>query len=280
MLFMRNAVHSALLLILNFFTLAVFFLMLGSPFLFVVQIIVYAGAIMVLFLFVIMLLGVDREESLRGAHRRPAVGGGRAGDRPGRRGRHRRPPGRRAVGWRRAGDVATLNRGGNVKALAEVLFSSYFFPFEVDVGAADRRRDRRDAAGAPPSDRDAYGRLARRSGRRRPSAAFGDGARPVRTPIAWYLVVSVLLFTIGTVGVLVRRNALVIFMSVELQLNAVNLALVAFSRRWGSVTGQVLGVLLDDGRGGRGRGGTRDHRGSVPEARTPSTWTTRSLLRW
>src|SRR5207247_2579297 len=65
MLFQRNAVHAALLLIVNFFTLALFFLMLGSPFLFVVQIIVYAGAIMVLFLFVIMLLGVDREESLR-----------------------------------------------------------------------------------------------------------------------------------------------------------------------------------------------------------------------
>ena len=62
----------------------------------------------------------------------------------------------------------------------------------------------------------------------------------MRTPIAWYLVVSALLFTIGTVGVLVRRNALVIFMSVELQLNAANLALVAFARRWGSVTGQVL----------------------------------------
>ena len=64
MLFQRNAVHAALLLIVNFFTLAVFFLILGSPFLFVVQIIVYAGAIMVLFLFVIMLLGVDRHESL------------------------------------------------------------------------------------------------------------------------------------------------------------------------------------------------------------------------
>src|SRR5205809_7637858 len=60
MLFMRNAVHSALLLVVNFFCLAVFFLILGSPFLFVVQIIVYAGAIMVLFLFVVMLLGVDR----------------------------------------------------------------------------------------------------------------------------------------------------------------------------------------------------------------------------
>src|SRR5436309_2988529 len=61
---MRNAVHSALFLIANFFTLAVFYLLLDAPFLFAVQIIVYAGAIMVLFLFVIMLLGVDSSESL------------------------------------------------------------------------------------------------------------------------------------------------------------------------------------------------------------------------
>jgi NADH-quinone oxidoreductase subunit K len=62
----------------------------------------------------------------------------------------------------------------------------------------------------------------------------------VRTPISYFLVVSVLLFTVGTVGVLIRKNALLIFMSVELQLNAVNLALVAFSRQLGNLTGQVL----------------------------------------
>ncbi len=62
----------------------------------------------------------------------------------------------------------------------------------------------------------------------------------MRTPIAYFLVASAALFTIGSVGVLVRRNALVIFMSVELQLNAVNLALVAFSRMHGSLDGQVL----------------------------------------
>ena len=62
----------------------------------------------------------------------------------------------------------------------------------------------------------------------------------MRTPISFFLLVSALLFTIGTIGVLVRRNALIIFMSVELQLNAVNLALVAFSREQGNLTGQVL----------------------------------------
>ncbi len=60
------------------------------------------------------------------------------------------------------------------------------------------------------------------------------------TPIASFLLVSAALFSIGTVGVLVRRNALVMFMSIELQLNAVNLALVAFSRMHGNLTGQVL----------------------------------------
>jgi NADH-quinone oxidoreductase subunit K len=62
----------------------------------------------------------------------------------------------------------------------------------------------------------------------------------VSTPIGYFLLVSGLLFTIGTVGVLIRRNALVIFMSIELQLNAVNLALVAFGRQHGNLTGQVL----------------------------------------
>jgi NADH-quinone oxidoreductase subunit K len=60
------------------------------------------------------------------------------------------------------------------------------------------------------------------------------------TPISYFLALSGILFSIGTVGVLVRRNALVIFMSVELQLNAVNLSLVAFSRQHGNLNGQVL----------------------------------------
>jgi len=62
----------------------------------------------------------------------------------------------------------------------------------------------------------------------------------VSTPIAYYVVLSGVLFSIGTVGVLVRKNALIIFMSIELQLNAVNLALVAFSRMHNALDGQVL----------------------------------------
>ncbi|MCC7359811.1 MAG: NADH-quinone oxidoreductase subunit J [Anaerolineales bacterium] len=59
MLFSRNAVHSALFLVLNFAVVSVFFLMLAAPFIAMVQVTVYAGAIMVLFLFVIMLLGAE-----------------------------------------------------------------------------------------------------------------------------------------------------------------------------------------------------------------------------
>lgn len=60
MLLNRNAVYSALLLVLNFATVAVFYLLLGAPFIAMAQITVYAGAIMVLFLFVIMLLGAEK----------------------------------------------------------------------------------------------------------------------------------------------------------------------------------------------------------------------------
>jgi NADH-quinone oxidoreductase subunit J len=59
MLLSRNAVYSALFLVLNFATVAVFYLLLGAPFIAMAQVTVYAGAIMVLFLFVIMLLGTD-----------------------------------------------------------------------------------------------------------------------------------------------------------------------------------------------------------------------------
>jgi len=62
----------------------------------------------------------------------------------------------------------------------------------------------------------------------------------VRTPIAYFVLLSGILFALGTVGVLTRRSALLIFMSVELQLNAVNLALVSFSRMHNNLNGQVL----------------------------------------
>ncbi len=59
-------------------------------------------------------------------------------------------------------------------------------------------------------------------------------------PGAWYLILSGLLFTIGAVGVLVRRNVLVMFMCVELMLNAVNLTFITFSRLLNDIGGQAV----------------------------------------
>ncbi len=55
-----------------------------------------------------------------------------------------------------------------------------------------------------------------------------------------YVILSMVLFLLGALGVLMRRNAILVFMSVELMLNAANLALVAFAREWGQVDGQVF----------------------------------------
>ena len=63
-------------------------------------------------------------------------------------------------------------------------------------------------------------------------------------PLSHYLALSFLLFVLGVVGVLVRRNLLTVLMSIELMLNAVNLNLVAFSRQLGDLTGQVFTVFV------------------------------------
>ncbi|MFS8477853.1 MAG: NADH-quinone oxidoreductase subunit NuoK [Micromonosporaceae bacterium] len=60
----------------------------------------------------------------------------------------------------------------------------------------------------------------------------------------WYVVLAAALFTIGAVGVLVRRNAIVLFMCIELMLNAANLALVTFSRINGNLHGQVMAFFV------------------------------------
>ncbi|MEA2452580.1 MAG: NADH-quinone oxidoreductase subunit [Actinomycetota bacterium] len=134
MLFMRNAVHVALYLVAAQMALALAFLLQGAFFIAAVQIIVYAGAIMVLFLFVIMLLGVDKQEALiepLPAQRPLAIGLGVllaaeiiyvAGK------------GLELVTGAGANSAALneINQNpGNVKALARLLFSSYLLPFEA-----------------------------------------------------------------------------------------------------------------------------------------------------
>ena len=129
MLMSRNAIYSALFLVLNFVTVAVFYLLLGAPFIAMTQITVYAGAIMVLFLFVIMLLGA---ESLPTAEVLPW-----------------QRPLAILLGFilaveavyllitraRPTGDVlqpeAVANTMPNLRELGMVLFQNYLLPFEV-----------------------------------------------------------------------------------------------------------------------------------------------------
>ncbi len=62
--------------------------------------------------------------------------------------------------------------------------------------------------------------------------------------LAYYLYLSAILFTIGAVGVMLRRNAIVVFMCVELMLNAVNLSLLTFSRIHGTLDGQIMAFFV------------------------------------
>ncbi|HYT26277.1 MAG TPA: NADH-quinone oxidoreductase subunit J [Actinomycetota bacterium] len=128
MVLSRNAVYSALLLVVNFFCLAGFYVLLQAQFLAAVQVIVYAGAVMVLFLFVLMLLGIGNEDVLRETipGQRTIAGvlgvlllvavvvavlnGGLSGP---------------------AGDLAAANQSGNTQAVGRLLFTRYVFAFEA-----------------------------------------------------------------------------------------------------------------------------------------------------
>jgi NADH-quinone oxidoreductase subunit K len=59
-------------------------------------------------------------------------------------------------------------------------------------------------------------------------------------PVSYYVALAAILFTMGAIGVLIRRNAIVIFMSVELMLNAANLAFVAFAQAYDAINGQIF----------------------------------------
>ncbi len=127
MLTSRNAIYSALFLVLTMCSLAVFFLILGGPFIAVVQVSVYAGAIMVLFLFVIMLLGAEHTPGEQHLPWQPAVAIFLALVLLGMTG---------FVLWRTAPSWSTANPAptallGSVESVGKLLFSSYIFPFEV-----------------------------------------------------------------------------------------------------------------------------------------------------
>src|SRR3954463_10280996 len=62
--------------------------------------------------------------------------------------------------------------------------------------------------------------------------------------VSWYLALAVILFVTGALGVFLRRSPLIILLSVEIMLNGANLALIAFSRRWGQEDGQVFAIAV------------------------------------
>lgn len=127
MVFSRSAVHGALLLAVDMLCLAVLYAVQEAPFLAFVQVIVYTGAVMMLFLFVLMLVGVDASDSLIETIRGQRLWAGLAG-----------------VGFavllvgglgnavtRQAAGLAQANSGGNIQALAQLLFTRYVFAFEA-----------------------------------------------------------------------------------------------------------------------------------------------------
>jgi NADH-quinone oxidoreductase subunit J len=128
MLLVKKAVHSALLLAWVMVTLAIFYIAQGALFLGIVQVVVYTGAVMMLFLFILMLVGVDSSDSLtetitglRPIAITAAVGfGGLMVSLLGRATLGREPIGLEAA-----------NASGNVQGLAALLFSKYVWPFEV-----------------------------------------------------------------------------------------------------------------------------------------------------
>lgn len=61
---------------------------------------------------------------------------------------------------------------------------------------------------------------------------------------SYYLVLAALIFTVGATGVLLRRNALIIFMCIEMMLNSVNLTLIALARHWGNLEGQIFVFMV------------------------------------
>ncbi len=309
MILVRHAVHGALMLAIVMLCLAVMYAMQGAPFLAFVQVIVYTGAVLMLFLFVVMLIGTNSSESLveviRGQRLWAALAGiGLAvllivG-----------------IGHAAIGSPApqtAANSTDNLTGLARLIFTTYVFPFEVTsallitaaLGAmvlahrerTTRKPTQREVSRAkidsgqvqpepPPGvyalhnavDMPAMlpdGTLSDRSvshavvGRdvqlgRDPQGVITvdlgtgeriDAERAIESgepghrgersmnPSA-YIFLAVILFVIGAVGVLVRRNAILIFLSIELMLNSCNLAFVSFSRLHGNLDGQVVAFFV------------------------------------
>ena len=204
--------YAAMSLVAAFFFMAGIYVLLSAHLIAFLQILVYAGAVMVLFLFVIMLLSLGEEhhelEQLKQVQWLGFVlgGGGLMA----------------LLAWisrevAGAGMAAVGADFGTVKAVGRVLFTQYLLPFEATsllltvaiVGAVVVAKE-----------------------------------KIYMVPLQWYLLLAAVLFGIGLVGVLIKRNALVVMMCVELMLNAANLTFLAFSRQQGNVGGHAIAFFV------------------------------------
>ena len=244
----RNPVHSVLFLILAFVNAAGLFVLLGAEFLAMILIVVYVGAVAVLFLFVVMMLDVDFAELRQGflsylpvgaliggillAELLLVVGGwviapAAHAIRPSRRGQRQQHPGARP------------------RALHQIrLFLRGRRPHSAGV---DDRRHRHDvaaqAAGAAAEHRQSGSPQPRR--RDRPGQRQAGAGAVMTIGLGHYLSVAAILFTLGIFGIFLnRKNVIIIMMSIELILLAVNINLVAFSSFLGDIVGQVYALIV------------------------------------
>ena len=216
----RNAVHSAISLIVSLLGVAGLYLLQQAEFLFAVQIVLYVGGIMVLFLFVIMLVNLDQDVR-----------------------------------------TSASSTGEWLVALAAVALVGAEIAYFLyrGRGRVPRRGERRRRRCSPCRQHRNAGRFAvlriPAAVRDRLAPAAGGGGRlrgdgqeedltmhPVTT--VHYLALSAALLLIGTVGVLTRRNIVIILMSIELILNAVNINLVAFSHALANINGQIFAIFV------------------------------------
>ncbi len=289
----KNPVHAVLFLILTFFNAAGLFILLGAEFLAMLLVIVYVGAVAVLFLFVVMMLDVDFAELKAGFIKNAPVGllvGGivlaelvllfLA------RGVARRP--RQDAAARPCRTAIS-----NTEALGQILYTKYVYFFQgaglvllvAMIGAIvltlrhkegvkrqsiarpggarseDGGRDGQGCvrAGGPAGGRQeacagagAGSRGLRRDGTARASSAGKkrkrrkrEAGRRMEIGLEHYLTVAACLFTLGMFGIFLnRKNVIVILMSVELMLLAVNINFVAFSHFLGDLVGQVFALFV------------------------------------
>ena len=247
----RNPVHSVLYLILTFVNAAGLFMLLGAEFLAMILIVVYVGAVAVLFLFVVMMLDVDFVELRQGFLNYLPVGGligiillleiGSVvlvrGDQSGFNCNQSRRRSRLIL--------------SNTEALGRVLYTKYVYYFQAAglvllvamIGAIVLTlRHRPNVKRQNISEQNARTKA---TCDRSPQGAAGAGAWGMTIGLGHYLTLAAILFTLGIFGIFLnRKNVIVILMSIELILLAVNINFVAFSAFLGDLVGQVFALLV------------------------------------